>query len=390
MAIEHKHDPLRELSEIRNQLSYSKRLGFLFGAGTSKAIGISDIAELTTKIEKQLKTPEKEKFLIIKKGLDADSQHIEAILNQIRLIRQITADSKSKSFEKVSGEDAKKLDKKICNIIYDIISDEESKADINVVKRFVGWLNWLSRDYPKELFTTNYDLVLEKSAESLLIPFYDGFIGANEPFFASESLESSSKYDSPPISWIRLWKLHGSLGWFWKENKDGKSHRVVRLTSGAKEKFPNAELVIYPSKDKYESSRKQPFISYFDRLKSFLIEGEGIFIISGYSFSDEHLNEVIFNALNQNNRIQIIAFFYTDDPLDKIVKEGKNFPNLTLLGPSAASISGTYGKWKIGKMEELLEPFWEKTKGNITLGDFNQLVEFLIFCSGMKDKTTDS
>jgi len=36
------HDPLRELIEIRNQLSYTKRLGFLFGAGTSKAMGISD------------------------------------------------------------------------------------------------------------------------------------------------------------------------------------------------------------------------------------------------------------------------------------------------------------------------------------------------------------
>lgn len=389
MAIEYKHDPLRELSEIRNQLSYSKRIGFLFGAGTSKAIGISDIAELTKKIEIKLKKESKSKFKIIKDALGKDNQHIEAILNQIRLIRQITGDSIAKSFDKVTGDDAKNLDKEICNHIYEIISNEESKADINVVRKFVGWLNWLSRDYPKELFTTNYDLVIEKSAESLLIPFYDGFIGAFEPFFASESLDSNSKYDRPPVSWIRLWKLHGSLGWFWKENEDGKSHRVIRLSSGGKSKYPDAELVIYPSKDKYESSRKQPFISYFDRLKSFLVEGEGIFIISGYSFSDEHLNEVIFNALNQNNRIQIIAFFFTDEPLEKIVKDGKNLPNLTLLGPNKASISGTYGKWKKDKDGELLTPFWEKDKKSIKLGDFNQLVEFLIFCSGMKDKTAD-
>lgn len=387
--MELKHDPLRELSEIRNQLSYSKRIGFLFGAGTSKSIGISDIAELTKKIENGLEKDNEEKFKIIKDGLDADSKHIEAILNQIRLIRQITGDSKSKSFEKVTGDDAKNLDKTICNDIYNIISEEESKANINVVKRFIGWLNWLSRDYPKELFTTNYDLVLEKSAENLLIPFHDGFVGAYEPFFAPESLESKSNYDRPPISWIRLWKLHGSLGWFWKENEDGKSHRVIRLSSGAKEKYPDAELVIYPSKDKYESSRKQPFISYFDRLKSFLAEGEGIFIISGYSFSDEHLNEVIFNALNQNNRIQIIAFFYTDEPLDKIVKQGKNFPNLTLLGPKKASVSGTYGEWDLVKKGELLDPFWNEKDKSLKLGDFNELVNFLIFCSGMKDKTSE-
>jgi len=385
--MEYKHDPLRELTEIRNQLSYSKRIGFLFGAGTSKAIGISDISELTKKVESGLKKDNSSKFKIIKDALDKDSQHIEAILNQIRLIRQITGDSAGKSYEKVTGDDAKKLDKTICDDIYKIISNEESKADIKVVKKFVGWLNWLSRDYPKELFTTNYDLVLEKSAENLLIPFHDGFVGAYEPFFVPESLDSKSNYDRPPISWIRLWKLHGSLGWFWKENDDGKSHRVIRLSSGAKEKYPDAELVIYPSKDKYESSRKQPFISYFDRLKAFLAEGEGIFIISGYSFSDEHLNEVIFNGLNQNNRIQIIAFFYTDEPLEKIVKQEKNFPNLTLLGPKKASISGNFGEWELTKNGELLDPFWNKKSNSSMLGDFNELVNFLVFCSGMKDKT---
>ncbi len=44
------YDPLKEMQEIRNQLSYSKRIGFLLGAGTSKAIGISDINQLTSKV----------------------------------------------------------------------------------------------------------------------------------------------------------------------------------------------------------------------------------------------------------------------------------------------------------------------------------------------------
>jgi NAD-dependent SIR2 family protein deacetylase len=35
------HDPLKEINEVRNQLSYSKRIGFFLGAGTSKSIGIS-------------------------------------------------------------------------------------------------------------------------------------------------------------------------------------------------------------------------------------------------------------------------------------------------------------------------------------------------------------
>jgi hypothetical protein len=384
MSITHQHDPLRELSEIRNQLSYAKRLGFLFGAGTSKAMGIPDIVTLTQNVEDALKGEDKTNYQSIKMALDIELQHIEAILNQVRLIRQITNDNISKSFGSINGEKAKQLDKTICEEIYKIISLAETTANIAVSKSFIGWLNWVSRDFTKEIFTTNYDLIFEKSFENLLIPFFDGFVGSHEPFFAHESLDGKSNYDRPPVSWIRLWKLHGSLGWFWKLNDDNKSHRVIRLSDGAKEKFPDAELVIYPSRDKYESSRKQPFTSYFDRLKEFLLSGEGIFIISGYSFSDDHVNEILFNCLNQNNRLHVIAFFYDDKPLDKIVAEGKNFPNLTMVSPSKASISGMSGEWAYSKGGELIDPFWEADR--LKLGDFKELVKYLILCSGFKEK----
>jgi len=381
-----KHDPLRELMEIRNQLSYSKRIGFLFGAGTSKAMGISDISGLTKQVEEKLNGTLKPKFDIIKGQLNKGSQHIEAILNQVRLIRQITADSKGKSFAEVTGEDAKKLDHTICNEIYKIISEEEKAVNIQTARKFIGWLNWLPRDYSKEIFTTNYDLIIEKSFEHLLIPFFDGFVGSHEPFFAHETLDGTSNYDKPPTSWIRLWKLHGSLGWFWKSGENGNTDRVIRLGAGAKEKFPDSELVIYPSKDKYESSRKQPFTSYFDRLKEFLLAGEGIFIISGYSFSDDHVNEVLFNALNQNNRLHIIAFFFEDAPLEKIVETGKNFPNFTMMSPAKASISGISSEWEKDTEGDILQPFWNEESNTLTLGDFRQMVDFLILCSGMKDK----
>jgi hypothetical protein len=381
-----KHNPLRELTEIRNQLSYSKKIGFLFGAGTSKAMGISDISGLTKQVEKNINTSLKPKLDQVKSHLNADEQHIEAILNQVRLIRQITGDKDDKSYDTLTGEDAKSLDTTICNEIYKIISEEEATAEIKVAHKFIGWLNWLSRDYPKEIFTTNYDLLVEKSFEHLFIPFFDGFVGSHEPFFAHETLDGTSNYDRPPVSWIRLWKLHGSLGWFWKKGGNGNPDRVIRLGAGAKEKFPESELVIYPSKDKYESSRKQPFTSYFDRLKEFLLSGEGMFLISGYSFSDDHINEVIFNGLNQNNRLHVIGLFFEDAPIDKIVSAGKNLPNFSMLGPSKASISGISANWEFNKDGEILTRFWDKDKKIMTIGDFKQLVNFLILCSGMKDK----
>lgn len=376
------HDPLRELSEIREQLSYTKRIGFLFGAGTSKAIGLPDIADLTSLIEEELSAEEKIYYGIVRDSLPENLKHIEGILNQIRLIRKITNDSKDKLFDKINGESAKNLDKKICDGIYDIIFKAESEANIDVSRQFVTWLNHLPRDFSKEIFTTNYDLIIEKAFESLLIPYFDGFVGSNEPFFSHESLEGKSLQDRPPVSWIRLWKLHGSLGWFWKTNDGANPDRVIRLSSGAKKDYPDSELVIYPSRDKYESSRKQPFTSYFDRLRDFSLSGEGVFIISGYSFSDEHINELVFSCLKQNNRLHVLAFFYSDEPIKKMVKEHKNYPNLTLIGKNTASISGVFGEWSNASPDELTAPFWDDATKSVSLGDYKKLVEFLTLCSG--------
>ena len=382
------HDPMREITELRNQLSYSKRVGFFFGAGTSKSVGIPDIHALTKEVRKQIAGLEKDNFKKVEKSLKdhtGEAPNIEDVLNQVRLIRQITFEKESKSFDGVNGQDAKQLDIGICNEIYKIVLENEKKADLTHTKKFMTWLNWLSRDFPKELFTTNYDLIIEKSLESLQIPYYDGFVGANEPFFLPESLERNTKYDTPPVSWIRLWKLHGSLGWFWKPTEDKKSYKVVRLGIGAKDLYKSNELVIYPSREKYESSRKQPFIAYFDRLKVFLQDGEGLFIISGYSFSDEHVNSIIFNSLKQNNRLYIIAFFYSDKPLEKLNDEGATFLNCAAIGPKKAIIKGLLGEWRKSKSEALLDAFWDSKQEHLKLGDFRELVRFLLASSGKQE-----
>ena len=218
-----------------------------------------------------------------------------------------------------------------------------------------------------------------------MIPYFDGFVGSNEPFFSHESLEGKSLQDRLPVSWIRLWKLHGSLGWFWKTNDGINPDRVIRLSAGAKKDYPDSELVIYPSRDKYELSRKQPFTSYFDRLRDFSLLGEGVFIISGYSFSDEHINELIFSCLKQNSRLHVLAFFYSDEPIEKIVKEHKNYPNLTMIGKNKASISGILGEWSNASPDELIDPFWDDGTKSVSLGDYKKLVEFLTLCSGKGD-----
>ena len=381
-----------QMKELREQLSHSKRIGCFFGAGTSMAMGLPGIWDLTTqainKLDEEDKVKVNEILIHIKEhSHNGNNSTIEDLLNYIRMIRQVTYEKEENKHLNINGKLAVELDRKICKSIHKILSNKEDEIAANPngllsMQKFIAWYNWSSQDFSREVFTLNYDLIVEKSMESLQIPYFDGFIGSYEPFFHTESVEEIDKDYKLPNSWSRLWKLHGSLGWYWKKEQNN-SARVVRL--GAQE--PNElldELVIYPSKDKYESSRKQPFLTYLDRLKNYLRNGEIFFIISGYSFSDDHINEVIFNALKQNNRLNAITFLFDNESFEKIKPYALKIPNLTLIGPHSAVIGGRFGEWTAPN--DLETTYW----GNIsdskvcTLGDFNILVNYLLEISGRK------
>jgi hypothetical protein len=102
--------------------------------------------------------------------------NIEDILNHIRRIREITGEKAEKSYVDITGESAKLLDHNICKTIYSIIAEKEAVANIENTKKFFAWLNLLNRDFSKEVFTTNYDLIIEKSLEASHIPYFDGFV----------------------------------------------------------------------------------------------------------------------------------------------------------------------------------------------------------------------
>lgn len=383
---------IREVRELKTHLSYSKNIGFFFGAGTSCALGIPNVEQLTTGIEAKLTDEYLTNFQIVKSDLETSittrNVNIEDILNQIRRIRELTGET-GKEYQGVSGKNAKKLDKEICTIIYDIIAEKEKVAEIEKTKKFFAWLSLLNRDFSKEIFTTNYDLIIEKSLESSQIPYFDGFVGSYEPFFWQESIDQFVSKNDLTQNWIRLWKIHGSLSWFWKENPTTKAQQIIRVGKIENIEDEENELVIYPSKEKYDSSKKQPFIAYFDRLKNYLLSGELLFVFTGYSFSDQHINEIIFNCLRQNNRLTALVFFFKDSEVENLHKQTSSYMNLNVFGPTKAVMNGNLGEWEYTasdlKPNEKPDSFWNVADNKFKLGDFNELANFFITNSGKKE-----
>jgi len=383
---------IREVRELKTHLSYSKNIGFFFGAGTSCALNIPNVEQLTTGIEAKLTGDHLANFKLVKTDLETiitiKKVNIEDILNQIRRIRELTGET-AKEYQGVSGANAKLLDKEVCTIIYAIIAEKESLADIDKTKKFFAWLSLLNRDFSKEIFTTNYDLIIEKSLEASQIPYFDGFVGSYEPFFWQESIDQFVSKNDLTQNWIRLWKIHGSLSWFWKEDPKTKAQQIIRIGKIENIKDEENELVIYPSKEKYDSSKKQPFIAYFDRLKNYLLSGELLFVFTGYSFSDQHINEIIFNCLRQNNRLTALVFFFQDSEVENLHKQTSSYMNLNVFGPTKAIINGNLGEWEYLasdlKPNEKPDSYWNTADKKFKLGDFNELVNFFITNSGKKE-----
>ena len=335
------HDPLRAAIELREQLSSEKRrLAFLFGAGTSMSVGLPGIGALTEIVLARLQEPEKKLCQRIKSELKPGAS-IEDILDRIRLYRELLGDNEDKEYGGIKGiSAARKLDASVCQTICEAVSIDPpkgSKPHLIVAQ----WLRALHsrRDWPVELFTSNYDLVIERAMEELGVPFFDGFVGSVEPFFIPESVEARDDgidaISYPPRDWTRLWKIHGSINWRVKRASSGSAERITRL-SGVKP-ASGEELVIFPSREKYHESRKLPFIAYQDRLRRLLGLGECLVIVLGYNFSDEHLNEILLQGLRSNPRLAIGMTTHSNLRAD-LMRHATEYRNLTLYGPDKAVI----------------------------------------------------
>lgn len=89
-----------------------------------------------------------------------------------------------------------------------------------------------------------------------------------------------------------------------------------------------------------------PYLAMMDRLRAFLKQPSSALVISGYSFRDEHINEVIVQGLQATQTAVAFALLFEDlSKYPKAVKLASERTNLTLLARDAAVVSGRESKW---------------------------------------------
>lgn len=358
------HDIFRQVGYIQQTLSQDKKpIGVFIAAGCPLSVRVNerdeagkkvtdplipDVAGLTALIAKQLtsadkKTPSNYDKLMAQMDSDGFKEpNIEIILSQIRALKQVAGNGTVKEF---TEKDLIELDELICKTI-SVVVDKLLPNRETPYHGLAAWAKALDRDKPVHIFTTNYDLLTEQALEEEGCLYFDGFIGARKAFFDLGAVEDE-KILHP--RWARLWKIHGSINWRLDSNKN-----IIRTY----EKDDKQSYLIYPSHLKYDQSRKMPYLAMLDRLKDFIMSPSSALFIVGYSFSDDHINDIILQSLRSNPTAIIFSFIYGDleqDKYEKAIRCAKSTNNLSLIAFDKAIIGRKDGKWSLKDHEKVNE-----------------------------------
>lgn len=270
---------------------------FLLGAGCSTCAGKPLIGELTENVLKDADAKLNEHFAALKASGDRAAT-IEDLINYLVRYRDILDTITNVDDHSLSVDE---IDAWLTDIKKKIVNEVADNWEAGLYhERFLQRLRGPRDRGPRDIFSLNYDTLLEASLDSLRLPYIEGFRGTNRGWFDAGTFDEASTGIA-----YRIFKLHGSINW----TRDASG--CVRRGRNANEDAADEPIVVYPSEQKYLQTQYGVYESLIGRFRNRLrISGvNNCLIVLGYSFNDEHINEAICDAVNSSNsNLTVIAF----------------------------------------------------------------------------------
>lgn len=325
-------------------LFQSEHLSLLCGSGITNAIScLAGVGSGTTMGETTFSSFQNEISIATQETAQASGREKGNIEDQIRVANDLLRGLKILQ----ENDKATILEQDLISIIskfaQSILDSERRIAegkDDNRENAYLTLVNFLlsfaSRTGNKErlnIFTTNYDRLIEIGAELAGIHLMDRFVGTIMPVFRSSRLNLDIHYNPPGIRGeprylegvARLTKLHGSVDWI--QNR-GEIRRIG-LPFGANSIEPYLQapglykadalkLMIYPNSAKDRETAEYPYVELFRDFAASICRPNSTLVSYGYGFADEHINRVIHDMLTiPSTHLVIISY---DDPIGRILR----------------------------------------------------------------------
>lgn len=351
-----------ELDELREEIEpwltalfQSEHLSLLTGSGISSAVhklatgdsgaGMEKIE--ITKYREQIKQKAEETA----KELGRGEANIE---DQIRTINELI-----KGLDTLlAGKDCENIKCKLSTLKQELndgiikFANDVLKAEKNIVTSTEDepaeylmnfLLSFASRVATRErlnLFTINYDRIIEFGAELAGLHLLDRFTGNISPIFRSSRLNIDLHYNPPGIRGeprylegvVNFTKLHGSIDWI---EQDGQVRRFS-LPYGTDDinlyNQNEDSLMIYPNSSKDRETAEYPYVELFRDFASSIIKPNSTIVTYGYSFGDDHINRVLIDMLTiPSTHLVIISYDDIGGRIKRFYKKAKRPVQISLL-----------------------------------------------------------
>ncbi|MEF9476051.1 MAG: SIR2 family protein, partial [Candidatus Mariimomonas ferrooxydans] len=182
------------------------------------------------------------------------------------------------------------------------------------------------------IITPNYDCLVEHCCDELKIHCNTGFVGYFRKSLDFEKAERETEYVDKSVivrgrrrriekttPHVKLFKVHGSIDWY-----DFNNSTVSDIFLMANEKYEDKRLIILPGDRKYSETFHEPYRELIQKADNSLRSGR-TFLMIGYGFNDEHLQEILVKRLVEDEKPGIVI---TKELSEKATELLSKCPNL--------------------------------------------------------------
>lgn len=308
----------RDLESHLSSLCQLENVGVLLGAGSSKSAGGMVMKEIWLDFqatnEEAIPLLRDTYKLIGQEDIDNNSVNVELLIDEVLKNKNVldTWQSDSSALQSILVGLYSSVTKAALLVGADFQNLHIGKRDKfekhrNLLEKLLS--NRQPGQSAPSIFTTNYDLAIEWSAEESGINLVNGFSGIHSRTFQPQSFDLGFR-NINAVGEARfghynmyLYKLHGSLTWYQDE-----AGEVIECTSSKAyqdfirpltetSSFSNSQRLIYPGANKYHHTIGFVYGEMFRRFSEFLTKPQTVLFVNGYGFGDYHINRIILGAL---------------------------------------------------------------------------------------------
>lgn len=231
------------------------------------------------------------------------------------------------------------------------------------------------------LFTTNYDMAFDYALDNLGVHYINGFMGVHNRCFRPEVYEYDLYYPGQSVTGkvhraekvLKYYKIHGSLSWLATKPTVSNTYGIKEIPLNNEFKVDeNKELMIYPCVSKKSFTLDLPYSELFRQFSQAINQPQSVLFCVGYSFYDEHINDIIKQALSIPSFTLIIANYSPTKDANSPIEELRALQDKRIIILDETDINqSTF----IGFVDKVMPDLYEEEENELIVKTMQTLYE---------------